>query len=419
MKRSNTIKMVFGIILTAGVIFGAAGTYDALNAGKGSVAEAAGRVVSIDSCTISGDSVVVDVSAENLPGSDDGKYYLYADEVYQDGVTGEVVATTDKGKKATFKFDLALGKKESNLSKKFLVAVKSGGSMVQVSDEHYITNPEAIASKTVGRNDHGIKGILPNDADAATFKDLGIDFGDKYRAVDPKQTTSKEVEITNEHNFVNGFCVDCGLSWGEYFYDVVGKLMHVDLGNGQHYTRGQYSSTMLTPGDKVSCAADKPHFGSINYESRVYDKDKGTSKDEFCYIDYSFDDSELRTQLYYSISQRLLLDNAASYDYTLTVRAKPGEYNKIFKSKDALKKYVDVSLSIRGSDINDYIENAWEKMKEDEIKKKFDSDGLTYYTKDEIIDMFWDHHINYFESMDNGMVWMKTSLADIGFNWKE
>ena len=174
MKRSNTIKMVFGIILTAGVIFGAAGTYDALNAGKGSVAEAAGRVVSIDSCTISGDSVVVDVSAENLPGSDDGKYYLYADEVYQDGVTGEVVATTDKGKKATFKFDLALGKKESNLSKKFLVAVKSGGSMVQVSDEHYITNPEAIASKTVGRNDHGIKGILPNDADAATFKDLGI-----------------------------------------------------------------------------------------------------------------------------------------------------------------------------------------------------------------------------------------------------
>ena len=58
-------------------------------------------------------------------------------------------------------------------------------------------------------------------------------------------------------------------------------------------------------------------------------------------------------------------------------------------------------------------------MKEDEIKKKFDSDGLTYYTKDEIIDMFWDHHINYFESMDNGMVWMKTSLADIGFNWKE
>ena len=174
MKRSNTFKMIIGIIMTAGAVLCAAGTYDSVNFGKGSVAEAAERVVSIDSCTISGSSVVVNVSANSLPGSDDGKYYLYADEVYQDGVTGKVVATTDRAKSGTFKFDLGLGTKESNLSKKFLVAVKSGGSMVQVSDEHYITNPEAVASKTVGRNDHGMKGILPNDADAATFKDLGI-----------------------------------------------------------------------------------------------------------------------------------------------------------------------------------------------------------------------------------------------------
>ena len=138
-KRSNTFKMIIGIIMTAGAVLGAAGTYDTLNGENGSVAEAAGRVVSIDSCTISGDSVVVNVSASSLPGSDDGKYYLYA-------------AGDDEN----------------------LVAVKSGGSMVQVSDEHYITNPEAIASKTVGRNDHGMKGILPNDADAATFKDLGV-----------------------------------------------------------------------------------------------------------------------------------------------------------------------------------------------------------------------------------------------------
>ena len=150
------------------------GTYDSVNLGKGSVEEAAERVVSIDSCTISGSSVVVNVSANSLPGSDDEKYYLYADEVYQDGVTGKVVATTDRAKSGTFKFDLGLGTKESNLSKKFLVAVKSGGSMVQVSDEHYITNPEDVATKTVGKNDNGMKGILPNDADAASFKDLGI-----------------------------------------------------------------------------------------------------------------------------------------------------------------------------------------------------------------------------------------------------
>jgi hypothetical protein len=141
---------------------------------RGAVAEAAGRIVSIDSCVISGDNVVVNVSAKNVPSSDDGKYYLYADEVYQDGCVGTVVATTDRGANATFTFPLNFYSEGSNLSKKFLVAVKSGGSMQQVSDEHYITNPEAKATKTVARNDHGMKGILPNSADAATFKDLGV-----------------------------------------------------------------------------------------------------------------------------------------------------------------------------------------------------------------------------------------------------
>lgn len=147
--------------------------YD-VSVGSATVSEAAGRVVSIDSCLIRGGDVVVSVSASSLPSSDDNKYYLYADEVYQDGTVGTVVAETDRASKATFTFPLNHYQAGSNLSKKFLVAVKSGGSMVQVSNEHYITNPEALATKTVGRNDHGMKGILPNAASEATFKDLGI-----------------------------------------------------------------------------------------------------------------------------------------------------------------------------------------------------------------------------------------------------
>ena len=140
----------------------------------GVVAEAAGRPVSINSCVIQGGTVVANVSCKSVPASDDGKFYLYADEVYQDGTTGKIVATTERGTSATFSFPLGYNSGESNLSKKFLVAVKSGGSMIQVSDEHYITNPEGNAYKTVARNDHGIKGILPTNADAATFKDLGV-----------------------------------------------------------------------------------------------------------------------------------------------------------------------------------------------------------------------------------------------------
>ena len=174
MRKGSFFKKALGTVITAVTVFAAVSSHSLVTNNEGAVAQAAGRVVSINSCTISGDQVVVNVSAGTLPSSDDGKYYLYADEVYQDGTVGTVVATTERAGNATFTFPLNFYSAESNLSKKFLVAVKSGGSMVQVSDEHYITNPEAIATKTVARNDHGMKGILPNSADEATFKDLGI-----------------------------------------------------------------------------------------------------------------------------------------------------------------------------------------------------------------------------------------------------
>ena len=174
MRKGSLIKRVIGAALTTLTVMCAVSSYSHITDNAGAVAIAAGRVVSISSCTIQGDQVVVNVSASTLPSSDDGKYYLYADEVYQDGTVGKVVATTERAGNATFTFPLNFYTADSNLSKKFLVAVKSSGSMVQVSDEHYITNPEAIATKTVARNDHGMKGILPNSADEATFKDLGI-----------------------------------------------------------------------------------------------------------------------------------------------------------------------------------------------------------------------------------------------------
>ncbi len=173
MKKVNVFKKIMVGIMTAVTVVTAAGAAG-ITTGGAVVSEAAGRVVTINSCVIQGGDVVVNVSASSLPGSDDGKYYLYSDEVYQDGTTGKVVASCDIASSASLVCPLNNYTADSNLSKKFLVAVKSGGSMQQVSDEHYITNPEALATKTVARNDHGMKGILPNDANAETFKDLGV-----------------------------------------------------------------------------------------------------------------------------------------------------------------------------------------------------------------------------------------------------
>ena len=138
--------------------------------------KADGRPVSISSCTISGSDVVCQLSAGSVPSSDDGKYYIYADEVYQDGTAGKVVATVNAGASVTASFPLNYNSADSNLSRKFLVAVKRGGQMVQVSNEHYITNPEAIASHTSPRKDTGIKGILPDLTKCSNgeLQDLGI-----------------------------------------------------------------------------------------------------------------------------------------------------------------------------------------------------------------------------------------------------
>lgn len=138
-------------------------------------AQASGRSVKIQSCLISGEQVVCELKASYVPGAEDGLYYIYSNEVNQDGPTGDIVATVAVGSNVTAAFPLQYNTPASNLSRKFLVAVKQGGQMVQVSDEHYITNPEAVAGFTTNPIPAGIKGILPSaDFTNGELQELGI-----------------------------------------------------------------------------------------------------------------------------------------------------------------------------------------------------------------------------------------------------
>lgn len=160
------------------MMFTAALVLGGVLAGNGNVlyAEAAGRPVAISSCQISGPEVVCQLEAGSVPSSDDGKFYIYADEVYEDGPKGDIVASTEAGKSVSVSFPLNYNTPDSNLSRKFLVAVKRDGQMIQVSDEHYITNPEALAAYTSERRDTGIKGILPDITRVANgeLQEMGI-----------------------------------------------------------------------------------------------------------------------------------------------------------------------------------------------------------------------------------------------------
>ena len=250
------------------------------------------------------------------------------------------------------------------------------------------------------------------------FKELGVDMGDKYRNIDPKQLTSKEVEVTNEHKFENGFCTDCGMAWTEYYYDVVGKFMKTDFGNGQHTTTGQDSYSMLSSSDQVQYSADNDSRASMYYHHIDIDNDNYITKSDWCYVSVSNRKSgiDIAVQYHYELEKRS--DGGKSYEYYLVFGAKPGELDKVFESKEAFKNCVDINMSITSREHDNDIDDAWGTMKEEDIRAMMEADGFAYLSKDDIIDRFWDLRSTFFTSLDNGMVWMKTSLKDFGFNWK-
>ena len=108
----------------------------------------------------------------------------------------------------------------------------------------------------------------------------------------------------------------------------------------------------------------------------------------------------------------------SKYSYHVTIKAKPGQYDKVFESKESLKKYVTVDFFITNK--NGTGTSAWgKKANISKLKETLAKEGCTYYTKDEVIDRLWEHHENFLESIEFGMNDIDLSLADIGVNWKK
>ena len=138
--------------------------------------QAAGGTVSVNSCLIRGSDVSVSATSSGLPASDDGIFYLIAMQPYDTILTGTKAATAPAAANAAFSFALGKNTAASDLFKKFAVATLQGGVLTQVSNAHYITNPEACAAHTCARNTAGKKGLLidPVKLNSNELADLGI-----------------------------------------------------------------------------------------------------------------------------------------------------------------------------------------------------------------------------------------------------
>ncbi len=223
--------------------------------------------------------------------------------------------------------------------------------------------------------------------------------------------------VTNEHKFENGACKDCGMLWTDYYYETLSKLDKDDNGEWKS-VYGPTSDAMLNNGDYVQFYSSDPDASDIHYQcmdARPVSEglDVGISKDgkkTTAYISWEL------AQGSYPIEPGVI---NYKFRYCIDITADAGDFDKVFESKEAFAKRCNFCLFV-WEDGNSYGTDVWSSMKEDDIKKMFEGqEDCTFYTKEQMIDMFWSHYSNMLQSIDNSLIMMDTSLADAGVNWKK
>ena len=223
--------------------------------------------------------------------------------------------------------------------------------------------------------------------------------------------------VTNEHKFENGACKDCGMLWTDYYYETLSKLDKDNSGEWKS-VYGPTSDAMLNNGDYVQFYSSDPDASGIHYQcmdARPVSEglDVGISKDgkkTTAYISWEL------AQGSYPIEPGVI---NYKFRYCIDITADAGDFDKVFESKEAFAKRCNFCLFV-WEDGNSYGTDVWSSMKEDDIKKMFEGqEDCTFYTKEQMIDMFWSHYANMLQSIDNSLIMMDTSLADAGVNWKK
>jgi len=231
-----------------------------------------------------------------------------------------------------------------------------------------------------------------------------------------EKAISKNV-IDNEHKFENGVCKDCGMLWTEYFFECLQKLDMYHVEGGWYSIYGAESAARIHESDYVQFITSDKNVGEIYYQHLDDDFNK-----ESCSISIQdIGDGKSIAVIEFDLSQGMINlgdgIHTYKYQYSLIINADPGDYDKVFKSKESFAEYCTPYLFVLGED--NVGTDVWSTKSEAEIKQMFDgSDGSRYYSKEELVDIFWKDYSRMFASVDYGLTQMNTSLADTGINWK-
>lgn len=142
------------------------------------VVHAAEAAVTVEQCVISGKNVTVAATSMAVPASADGTYYLFELKPYEleVGARKDYCAKAPAAASAAFSVPLHLNSASSKLYSRFVVTVQQNGSFVPVSNEMYITNPEAVAAKSTAYPARSKKGLTADWRYSDELASLGVGF---------------------------------------------------------------------------------------------------------------------------------------------------------------------------------------------------------------------------------------------------
>ena len=145
-----------------------------------SAMEDAQEQIQVEACEVlsDGENFALSGTAQRIPANDDGRFYLFALEVYEESIPeGEPIAQTEAARNFTLTATINEYQEDSRLYDKFVVAVKQNGMYLAVSTPHYITNPEELADyKEPFPEADSIKGLLVDSQKLGTTEldELGV-----------------------------------------------------------------------------------------------------------------------------------------------------------------------------------------------------------------------------------------------------
>ena len=137
----------------------------------------------IERCEISLEDtgkVIISGTMKGIPKSDDRRLYIFTLPVYQNGLNEgqEPIASIRKSDdRFTFTVNLNYKQADSRLFDKFVLGIKQEGKYILLSNQSYITNPEARARYQYAYPEaKSIKGLLvdPNKLRGKELGDLGV-----------------------------------------------------------------------------------------------------------------------------------------------------------------------------------------------------------------------------------------------------